>query len=819
MTNLLGDVRYGARLLFRNPGFSAVVLLTLGIGIGATTAMFSVVNGVLLRPLPFREPRRLVLIRERLPKLVPKPVPIPAADVPTFARETTLFSGVAGFIDTQFDLTGRGMPQRIAGARVASNLFSLLGVNPALGRTFSADEDHPESYVALVSYRFWMQQLGRTPAVLGKTVSLDRKPYRIIGVMPPDFLFPLRSDPPAEIWVPLGLTPRELAIGGSSFAFGALARLKPGTGMIQAEADVERVTRHIAQAFPAVQRGDLEILGAVVPLKEDAVGDLRKPVVVLFLAVLAVLAIAVVNVANLLLARGTARQRELAIRIALGAGSRRVVSQLLVESVLLAVVGGALGWVLAMAATRTLVTMVPGHIPRLEAAQLDIPALLFALAVSVLAGLLFGAAPALFALRTSVNENLKDGARGASAGRHHQRVRAALVVAQVALALMLLASAGLLLRSFEHVLEVDPGFRPENTITAAVSLPPTEYSGEPQLSTFFTQLHDRLEQIPGAKSAGLATDLPLETELESALTVDGYRPPRGAGSGLNAYSFVLGNYFQAMGIRLIRGRVFTPADDASGQKVVIINQTLADKFFAGRDPIGGRLKLGTAGGKIPWTTVVGVVANVKPFGLDEESVPHTYMPYVQHTPEELKGGTAQNLFLAVRTAGEPSAAAAFLRQAVWSLDRQVPVTHIRTMEQVIGQSIAPRRFNMALVGSFAVIALLLAAVGLYGVMAYAVSQRTHEIGLRMALGARRTDVLRMVLGSGLTLVLAGVALGVAGALAASRLLANFLFEVRPSDPATFVAVALLLAAIALLASIVPALRATRVDPVIALRNE
>jgi putative ABC transport system permease protein len=398
-------------------------------------------------------------------------------------------------------------------------------------------------------------------------------------------------------------------------------------------------------------------------------------------------------------------------------------------------------------------------------------------------------------------------------------VRSSFVVAQVALALMLLASAGLLLRSFHHVLQVNPGFRPENVITAAVSLSPTDYSRDTQLSAFFTRLHDKLEQIPGLKAAALATDLPLETRLESALTVDGYRPPVGAASGLNAYSFVLGNYFQAMGIRLIRGRVFTAADDANAPKVVIISQELARKFFAGRDPIGGHLKLGTAGGTMPWATVVGVVDNVKPFGLDGEMVPHTYMPYVQHTPDQLKGGTAQNLFITLRTAGDPTAAAVSLRAAVWSLDRQVPVTDIRTMEQVIGHSVAPRRFNLLLVACFAVTALLLAAVGLYGVLSYSVSNRTHEIGVRMALGARRRDVLRMVLGSALTLVLIGVALGLAGALAASRLLTTFLFEVRPSDPATFVGVALLLTAIALLAGIIPAVRATQVDPPVALRNE
>jgi putative ABC transport system permease protein len=817
---LARNFSYAFRTLRKSAGFSLTAILTLTLGIGATTAMFSVLDGVLLRPLPFGHPERLVMIKERLPKLLPNPVSVPAGDVVTFGRETTSFDGIAGFIAKRFDLTGEGVPQRVSAARVEWNLFSVLGAQPAIGRTFIAQEDHPESYVAIVSYRFWKQQLGGTPAVLGKTVTLDRRPFQIIGVMPPEFTFPLVGDELADIWVPMGYTPSELKVGGSSFAFGALARLKPGVSMAQAQADVERVTSHIAQTNPAAQRGDLLILGAVVPLVEDAIGSYRKPLLVLFLAVIFVLLIAVVNVANLLLARGTARQRELAIRLALGARARQIVGQLLVESVVLSVIGGVAGCLLAMVATQTVVAMVPSHIPRLHAAAVDARVLLFALAVSVFAGIAFGAAPALFAMHTNVNDNLKEGGRGTSVGRHGQRLRAGFVVAQVALALMLLAGAGLLLRSFRRVIEVDPGFRPENVITASVSLSPTEYSQPAHINSFFKQLDDRLGQVPGAKAAGLSTDLPLETKLESALTVDGYTPPPG-GSGINAFSFVMGDYFQALGIPLVRGRFFTPADDDPTQRVVIINQTLADKFFAGREPIGGRLKLGASGAKTPapWATVVGVVGNVKSFGLDDDALPHTYMPYLQHAANELKGGTAQNLVLAVRTAGDPLSAASSIRTAVWSLDRQVPVTDMRAMEQVIAQSTAPRRFNMVLVGFFAAAALLLAAVGLYGVMSYSVSQRTHEIGVRMTLGASRADVLRMVLGGGLKLVLIGVAAGVAGALATSRLLASFLFEVRPSDPVTFAAVAVILTGIALLASTMPALRATRVDPMVALRNE
>ena len=819
MRDFLRDLRYGLRLLIKNPGFTVVALLTLAIGIGATTAMFSVVNGVLLRPLPFRDPGRLVMIREQVPKFSAEWLKIPAPDVVTYARENTSFTGVAGFIPTRFDLTGYGAPQNVAATRVAWNLFSLLGVQPQIGRPFSAQEDHADSYVAIVSYGFWKQHLGGTPDVLGKTVTLNRKPFEIVGVMPQGFAFPLVASEPSDVWVPLGLTATELADFGDNFSYGAIARLKPGVTMVQARADAQRIAQAILQTFPPSIRGDLQLNGVVIPLKEDIVGDVRKPLLVLFLAVMVVLLIAVVNVANLLLARGTARQREMAIRIALGAGGRRLVAQVLAESVMLALAGGALGLLSAVWATQGLFALVPANIPRLQSSGVDGRVLAFMVAVCVLAGLAFGTIPALLALHTSVNDNLKEGGRGTSVGRSHQRVRASLVVAQVALALVLLAGAGLLLRSFQRVLQVDPGFRPQKVITAAVSLSPTQYSTAAQARSFYTELEEKLAGMPGVAAAGLSSDLPTKANWNHVFSVDGYAPPPGAGLNISWHSVVLGDYFRAMGIPLIRGRLFTPTDDAAGQRVVIISQSIVEKYFHGRDPIGGRLKWGVPQSTDPWLNVVGVVGDIKQGSLDATTLPHTYTPFLQRSDGEMKAGTGLAMNMVVRTSGNPSSAAASMRAAVWSLDRQVPVSDIRTMEQVISQSTASRRFNMLLVGFFAVAALLLAAVGLYGVMSYSVSQRTHEIGVRMTLGARRADVLRMVLGSGITLVLIGVAIGVAGALVASRLLTSFLFEVRPSDPITFAAVALVLAAVALVASMAPALRATRVDPMIALRNE
>ncbi|MGH9522606.1 MAG: ABC transporter permease, partial [Terriglobales bacterium] len=415
------DVRYGLRLLIKSPGFSVVALVTLAIGIGATTAMFSVVNGVLLRPLPFKDPSRLVLLKERLPKLVPRPVTIRAFDVDKYARENTSLEAVAGYLPTSFDLTGHGMPQKVAGLRTGGKLFSLLGAAPLLGRTFTSDEDHPDSYLAVVSYRLWKQQMGGSPDVIGKTITLDRKPYQVIGVMPADFAFPPRVETPPEVWVPMGFTPEELQPGASSFAYGALARLKPGVAMAQAQSDVGRIGNEIEQSLAAGRRGDLQVSGVVVPLKDEVIGDVRKPLLVLFLAVVFVLLISVVNVANLLLARGTARQRELAIRIALGAGARRVVSQLLVESVILGLAGGALGILLAAGATSAFIHLVPPNLIRLDGIGVDGRVLAFMVIISIVAGLAFGAAPAVFALHTNVNEKLKEGGRGTSVGRQHQR--------------------------------------------------------------------------------------------------------------------------------------------------------------------------------------------------------------------------------------------------------------------------------------------------------------------------------------------------------------------------------------------------------------
>ncbi len=812
METLLRDLRFGLRMLVKAPGFTAVSLITLALGIGATTAMFSVVNGVLLRPLPYKEPDKLFLIKEKIPKVGQTPISLPAPDVLTFQRENRSFDGVAGFQETQMDLTGLGSPVRVGAARISWNGFQLLGVAPLLGRTFTADEDQPGRYVAILSYATWQQRFGGAPDILHQTLELDRRQYEVVGVMPPGFAFPLRARARAvEIWTPMAFTEQEKAAVGDNFDHNAIARLKPGVSLRQASDDVETVMRRIVEGYPAAIRAEFQVFSVLEPLSESTLGDVRSPLMIMLMAVIFVLLIAITNVANLTLTRGATRQREIAVRMALGAGGRRVAAQLLSESVLLALIGGALGAALAAVGVKALVSIIPTNIPGLDAARPDLRVLLFALIISAASGVVFGVAPALFASRARLSDNLKEGGRSGGFGKPHRALRSAFVVTQVALALMLLAGSGLLIRSFQRVLEVDPGFRPDHVITGLVSLPPTEYRRQEQPLNFFVELVARMRQLPGARYAGASTDLPLMSGWTRIFTPEGYQPPPGAGLNVDKHSAVLGDYFQAMGIPLLRGRLFTAEESVNAPPVVIISESIAKRYFGGQDPIGRRLKWGPEQSDSPWLTIVGVVGEVKHGALDEETMPHTYTP--------VTAGGYNTMNLAVRTTTEPASMASALQATVWSLDRRLPVTRLKTMEQIIDESKAPRRFIMILVSIFAGVALLLASVGLYGVMAYSVTQRTREIGVRMALGAGRGDILKMVLQSGLALTLIGIGLGTVGAFFMTRLLTDFLFGVKPADAVTFAGVAVVLGTVALLACYLPARRATKVDPMVTLRAE
>jgi predicted permease len=818
---LLWDLRFGSRTFIKAPGFTIVAVLTLALGIGAFTGMFSVVNGVLLRPLPFKDPDGLVLIKETIPRISPEPAWIPAPDVIDFEQRTSVFDGVGGFVGTQMDLTGTGSPSRIDLARLTWNTFPILGIPPVLGRTFNESEDHPGSYVAVLSYTCWQQRFGGSPDVLSQTIELDRTPYSIIGVMPPGFTMPLETayPTPPELWVPMGFTDTERAAHGSLFIYGAVARLKPGITLSQAQADAASVMPYITELYPSTVRSRLQTASAVVPLAKDTYRSLRDPMYILLAAVGFILLIAIANIANLMLARGSDRQKELAIRIALGAASRRLVAQLLTESVLLAMIGGVVGVALAYFSTKVLLSELPSSLAHLKATSLDVRVLLLAIAAAVFSGLLFGAAPAFFALRTNLSSNLKEGGRSGSFGKQHQRLRALFVIVQVALALMLLVGSGLLIRSFQQVMAVKGGFRPEYVSVGSVFLSTAGYAHSQQVQNFWTELLARASQIPGAQSAALSTDVPLVGGWQRMITPEGYNPPPGAGLNPGLFTVVQGDYFQTMGIPLIEGRLFSPEDSINGSQAAIISESLAARYFAGEDPVGRRLKSMSQQKEASWLNIVGVVGDVKQLELEEVSIPHVYAAMTADQIPLLQRIGGVSAKLSIRTGGDPTAIAPALQSAVWSLDRQLPVTNLMTMDQVVASSTAPRRFTMILVISFAGAALLLASIGLYGVIAYSVTQRSHEIGIRVALGARRTDILRIVLGWGMALTLVGMTVGMVGAIALTKLIANVLFGVRALDAITFASVAIVLGSVALIACYIPARRAAKVDPIIALRAE
>ena len=807
-------LRFAVRMLFKSPSFTIIAVLTLALGIGATTAMFSVVNGVLLSPFPFADPDRLVTIKNQIPKLGPTAFSVPAPDVLTYQRETKSFTDVAGYQESTYDLTGQGEPRKVPGARLTSNVLSVLGVTPMLGRNFTPEEGRiGNEKVVILSYRMWRTIFASDPNVLDKPITLDRQPYTVVGVMGKDFVFPIETQLDAsELWVPMAFTEEERKSVGDNFDYNIVARLKPRVSLVQARSDVERVAQIIREGYPAAVKSQFEVHGVVMGLREDALGDYRRPILIMLLSVVFVLLIAITNVANLLLTKGTNRHRELSIRIALGATGRTIIMQLITESVLLGLLGGALGLVLASLGTEALISAVPTNIPRLHLVHMDWRVFLFALAISVVSGVIFGVAPAILSLRVNVNDDLKEGGRSMMSGPQHRYVRTGFVIAQFSLALMLLVGAGLLIRSFQRVLQVDPGFQTNKIVSGEISLPDTGYKEHSQKRAFDLELVRRLEATPGIESTGAGTDLPLESAWSKIFSIEGQVPPPGAGLNVDSHTVVLGNYFQTLGIPLIRGRFFNDTDTQKSTRVVIVNKTLAERYFHGQDPVGHRMKWGPLESDSYWMTIVGVVGDVKQFDLEKDVRPQTYESYLQYESFSdlrivLRGqSSAQNLIAALQT-------------TVHALDSQLPITRVQTMEQMMSQSIAPRRFYLILVLVFALSAIVLAAVGLYGVVAYAVEQRTREIGIRMSLGAARFDVLKLLLGWALWMVALGVIAGIIGSVAITRLLGGFVFGIKPTDPITFLAVPLLLGAIALLASYIPARRAMKVDPMIALRYE
>jgi len=810
LDTLWQDVRYAARTLAKSPGFTLAAVLALALGIGANTAVFSAVYGVLLRPLPYPDADRLALVHMRFSPQNNDRGTLSIADYLDWKAANRAFEDPVLYTVRRIDILRGGdtgaEPEQVSGAMVTAGFFTALRSKPLLGRTFLPGDDSPTGEpVAVLSEDLWRRRFGANPAVIGQKIRTKAQYCTIVGVMPASLHFP-RQD--TELWTSLPLEPPKRR---GPFFYRGFGRLNPGVSLEQAQQEANAVGRNIEQAHPQTYS---RLTLPVVPLHEATVGSVRLPLLVMFWAVLLVLLISMVNVASLLLARANTREREMAVRASLGAGRGRLLRQLLTESVLLALPGGAAGLLLAEGAIRALRYWNPGNLPRIEEIHLDGRVLAFTFLVSLLSGILFGLVPALQASRAAPGESLKEGGRSGTPGASRHRIHAALVVSEIALSLMLLIGAGLFVRSFVRLQQVSPGFQapPENLLTMRISPAGVNYDDAVKLTAFYERLLERVRQMPGVESAAVSDSLPPDREADAdTFVIAGQQWSQEANPSVSA-PLVSVDYFRALGIPLLRGRYFTAEDTANSPPVVIISEAMARRYFAGRDPIGERLKRSGPGPELssPFMEIVGVVGDVKYMGLQRESGLAYYEPTAQNREPRM--------FLAIRSAAASGLASAVLRE-IQALDRQAVVVQVTTMDQSIYASVAAPRFRTMLLGFFAGIALLLAAIGIYGVVAYSVTQRTHEIGIRMAVGARRLDVLRLVLGQGATLALLGICIGLGGSLALTQMLAQLLFSVKPTDPLTFGGVSLALAAVALLASFIPARRATRIDPLVALRYE
>lgn len=829
MNKFWHDIRYALRQLRKSPGFSLTAVLTLAFGIGATTAIFSIVEGVLLRPLPFLQPGRLAVLSDHLEGTEfgangESGVTIP--EIAAYQRGTSAFTNLGGFEQSNYELSGAGAPAQISAARMTASIFRVLGVAPQIGRTFTQKEDDGSAQVAVLNYAMWHSRFGADPQVLGRKILLDRKPYEIIGVMPRDFEFPLIPGQlnRSQLWVPLSPTHDELTVGAANWCCGMVGRLKPGVTLAQAQQDAERVAQEITRNYPAYM-SSLHIHALVRPLADDTVAVARPLIRTLFLAVVVVLFIGCVNLASLLLVRVIRRRREIAVLLAMGASAAAVVRQSLIEASALSIAGGLIGLGLADVALRVGTSFLPETLPRIDSIRLDWHVIAFAFAAAVVTGLLCGFVPAIAAAHTGVNEALKEGGRTGSAGGAHARLRSALVVTEIAVALVLLVASGLLLKSFERLRDVDLGFHADHMLTASYSLPQKQYSTQASIDAFNGRLLEKLRQIPGVEAAGITSYLPATGYGgSSAFVAEGYVAPKGAALSLCALAVLLGDYFRAADIPLLRGRDFTDADNASSPLVVIVNRKLAEHFWPGQDPIGKRLRMGMEETPTPWLTVVGEVGDVKQNTPDAETGFQIYQPASQNAaaygslapPDTLN---AQGGSIVLRTALPPDAMIDALRTVVRSIDPLLPLTQVQSMDQAISSTEAPRRFNAILISSFATCAVLLAFLGIYSVIAFSAAMRTQEMAIRLALGSQRSSVVRLILASGVRLGLIGCVLGAAGAAFATRLLSSLLFQVRPLDPAVMVLAFFSIFALALAASFVPARRVASIEPMAALRTE
>ncbi len=809
MSGLSQDMRYGARMLLKKPGFTLIAVLTLSLGIGANTAIFSVVHAALLRPLPYEQPDRLVMIWERnLSRGLERSQgsPVTYCD---WREQKHLFDKIAGWWYPQVNLTDTGSePQRVRTIDVTDAFFDTLGARPIIGRGFQPGEDRPGGeLLAVIGHQLWRDRYNSDSNILGKTITLDGRSYSVIGVSPPGFDYPNET----QVWRPLGWEPRQHSRNARFFE--VVARLKPGVTPQQAQAEMNALSSRIAQENP---QSNKDWSAAVVSLRDQLVGDFRLALLVLFGAVGLVLLIACANVANLLLARAGAREKEVAIRLAIGATRGRFLRQLLTESVLLSLLGGVFGMLIAAWGADVLLKFNPVELPPLDSLSVNAPILGFTLGVSLLTGLIFGLVPALHASRPDLNRTLKEGGRDSQTGGG--RIRGALVIAEVAIAMVLLLGAGLLLKSFMRLQRMDAGFNPANVLTFNLQLPFSSYRDWRQVSELYSALIARLKSVPGVQAADATGFLPLEGGWPTKFLIQGRPPVRGE-EPVAQHRPVSEGYFQTMGIPLLRGRQFDERDQADAPGVMIVNEALARRYFPNEDPVGKRVttlgrQYGPLGRVMPASLemeIVGVVGDEKNSNLNKTAEPAIYFSHRQFS--------YRSMSVVARTAASPLSLAGALQNEVWALDRNLPVSNIMTMEQRLGEAVAQPRFSALLLGLFAALALLLAAVGIYGVISYTVEQRTHEIGVRMALGASAGDIVKMVVGRGLALTIAGVGLGVLGAFGLTRLIQGLLFGVGATDPMIFAAMPALLALVALVACYIPARRATKVDPMVALHYE
>jgi predicted permease len=808
------DLRYGIRMLMKNPGLTFVIVLSLAIGIGANTALFSVTSTLLLKPLPYAHPERLAILWLRSPGIgIPQDWPSPGQyhDIKT---QNHVFDETAIAIGDGYTLSGLSKALRVDGIEASSTLLPMLGVKPILGRILTADEDRPgKADTVVLTYGLWKRAFGGDPNLLGRSITLNGKPRTVVGILPREFRLSHEVIPviggidKAEVFMPLPMDAKEELDYGPE-DYNVLARLKPGVTMQQAQADISIIAARLREE----KHRDRTFTISVVPLMEQVVGDVRGAVLILLGAVALVLLIACTNVANLLLARSSGRQKEIAVRTALGAGRGRLVMQLLTESVLLSLLGGVAGLGVAALGLYVVQKIHPGNIPRLDEIGMDLRVLAFTLAISLLTGIVFGLAPALRASRVDLNSTLKAGGRTSHSGGlnvKHDKLRGALVIAELAVSLTLLAGAGLLIRSFVHLLSVPPGFNPEGIISMHVAAGGPKYKERPKRVQFYDDLAERVRSLPGVTGFGATSVLPLTPSIGwGGMQIEGYVPPKDAPELQVDKRSATPDYFRTMSIPLLQGRFFTPADTDKSQPVVLIDQKMADRFWPKGDAVGKRIRQGD---KEPWLTIAGVVGVVKQYGLDIDTKMVTYFPYAAWGNGEM--------FVVAHTTGDPAALANSIVEQVHGIDADVPVFEIATMQQRVHDSVARQRFAMTMLGAFAGFAMILAAVGIYGVMSFLVTQGTSDIAIRMALGAQRSSILSLVLQQGMALALLGIAAGLAGALSLTHVMSGLLFGVSATDPVTFAGVAVLLTMVALSACYFPARRAMRVDPMVALRYE